>query len=67
MKNIKEFTVEQVANIFKIEKFMTLTPMKYKGNIYEFQFDFKAEERGERILNIIKTNKKVEIVGFFKY
>tara|TARA_R110002167_G_scaffold43272_1_gene130836 strand:+ start:208 stop:411 length:204 start_codon:yes stop_codon:yes gene_type:complete len=67
MKNLKEFTVSQVGNIFKIEKFKTLTPVFYKGKEYQFQFDFKAEEKGERILNIIKIGTPLKVVGFFRY
>ena len=64
---MKEFTIEQVGNIFKTETFKTLTPMKYKGANYIFQFDFEAEKKGGRIINIVKTGLPAKTVGFFKY
>jgi len=63
----KELTVEKVANIFKIERFQTLTTYKYKGKSYQFQFDFKAEEKGERIINIFNIENPNKVVAFFRY
>ena len=65
MKNLKEFTIDQVANIFQIEKFTTLTPMFYKGQKYQFQFNF--EDETYHTMNIIKMVNPVKIVGFFKF
>ena len=60
---MKQFTVEQVGDIFKIERFLTLTPMKYRGVTYVFQFDFNDETY--KTLNIIRV-KDNKVVGFFK-
>ena len=67
MKNLKQFTISQVGDIFQIEKFKTLTPVFYKGQEYQFQFDFGAEKKGLKIINIIKMVHPLKVVGFFKY
>ena len=69
MNNLKEFTLDQIAEIFKIKDFSklrTLTDYSFKGVIYQFQFDFNNEKEGDMILNIIKKSNN-KIVGFFKY
>ena len=60
---MKHFTREQVANIFQIERFLTLTPMFYKNEEYQLQFDFQDESLNT--INIIKM-KNQKVVGFFK-
>ena len=60
---MKEFTIEQVGNIFQIERFLTLTPMFYKGEEYQMQFDFKDDSLNT--MNVIKMSNQ-KIVGFFK-
>jgi len=58
---MKQFTYEQIGDIFQIERFPTLTPMFYKGQEYQLQFDLNDEN----IMNVIKMNNQ-KIVGFFK-
>jgi len=60
---MKAFTIEQVGNIFQIERFLTLTPMFYKNEEYQLQFDFSDESWNT--MNIIKMKTK-KVVGFFK-
>lgn len=59
---MKAFTMEQVGNIFQIERFFTLTPMFYKNEEYQFQFDFNDETYNT--MNIIKMKTK-KVVGYF--
>jgi|GEM_PF-3909347 hypothetical protein len=59
---MKAFTMEQVGNIFQIERFLTLTPMLYKNEEYQFQFDFNDETYNT--MNIIKM-KTQKVVGYF--
>ena len=69
----KEFTASQVLNIFNLRAadVRTLTDYRYKGKTYQFQFDFEAEKKGERVLNIIRIGRSAQQldkkVGFFKY
>ena len=58
---MKQFTYEQIGDIFQIERFPTLTPMFYQGQEYQLQFDYNDEN----IMNVIKMNNQ-KIVGFFK-
>ena len=60
---MKAFTAEQIGNIFQIERFLTLTPMFYKGQEYQLQFDFKDDSLNT--LNVIKMSNQ-KTVGFFK-
>lgn len=60
---MKAFTTEQIGNIFQIETFRTLTPMFYKGQEYQLQFDFNDDSYNT--MNVIKMSNK-KIVGFFK-
>jgi len=60
---MKEFTHEQIGDIFQIERFLTLTPMFYKNEEYQLQFDFSDESYNT--MNIIKMKTK-KVVGFFK-
>lgn len=60
---MKEFTIEQVGNIFQIERFLTLTPMFYKNEEYQLQFDFS--DQTFNTINIIKM-KNQKVVGYFK-
>jgi hypothetical protein len=72
-QQVKKFTIDQVFQIFNIKgQLLTLTNYKYKGENYVFQFNFEAEKKGERIMNIIKTNVdgvigRNNIVGQFEY
>lgn len=59
----KEFTIEQVGNIFRIERFKTLTPMFYKNEEYQLQFDFN--DQTFNTINIIKMKNR-KVVGYFK-
>jgi hypothetical protein len=59
---MKAFTMEQVGNIFQIERFLTLTPMFYKNEEYQLQFDFNDETYNT--MNIIKI-KTQKVVGYF--
>tara|TARA_R110000744_G_scaffold33752_1_gene79126 strand:- start:237 stop:500 length:264 start_codon:yes stop_codon:yes gene_type:complete len=62
LENMKAFTIEQVGTIFQIERFLTLTPMFYKNEEYQFQFDFNDETYNT--MNIIKM-KTQKVVGYF--
>tara|TARA_R110000796_G_scaffold144288_4_gene261018 strand:+ start:1803 stop:1991 length:189 start_codon:yes stop_codon:yes gene_type:complete len=60
---MKAFTAEQIGNIFQIERFLTLTPMFYKGEEYQLQFDFNDDSYNT--MNLIKISSQ-KIVGHFK-
>ena len=60
---MKLFTAQQIGRIFKIDRFLTLTPMFYKGQEYQLQFDFNDESWNT--MNVIKISND-KIVGFFK-
>jgi len=60
---MKLFTIAQIGNIFQIETFRTLTPMFYKGQQYQLQFDFNDESYNT--MNVIKMSNQ-KVVGYFK-